>query len=188
MLNFPRKVSHPTVTRTTIPLPAGLELDLDFRAYPLTLAPDGARLAYVLDDDGRKQLYVRKLSDLEATPIPGTLGAMQPFFSPDGEWVAFFGRGLLQKVAVRGGAPLSICNVSGLAMGGSWGLDDTIVFATLDAGLFKVAAVGGTPQRLSGSDQASWPEILPDGKTVLFTLAGSATSTMSLGGIKKRRR
>src|SRR5262249_32991255 len=143
MLNFARKVPNPTVTRTTILLPADLELDLDFRAYPLTLSPDGARFAYVLDDDGRKQLYVRKLSDLEATPIPGTLGAMQPFFSPDGEWVAFSARGLLQKVAVRGGAPLSICNVSGIAMGGSWGLDDTIVFATLDAGLFKVAAVGG---------------------------------------------
>jgi serine/threonine protein kinase/Tol biopolymer transport system component len=186
MLNVARKVPNPTVTRTTILLPADLELDLDFRAYPLALSPDGARLAYVLDDGGRKQLYVRKLSDLEATPIPGTLGAMQPFFSPDGEWVAFFARGLLQKVAVRGGAPLSICKVSGIAMGGSWGLDDTIVFATLDAGLFKVAAVGGTPQRLSGSDRSSWPEILPDGKTVLFTLAESAIATMSLDGSNKR--
>src|SRR5262249_25204409 len=61
MLNFARKVPNPTVTRTTILLPADLELDLDFRAYPLTLSPDGARLAYVLDDDGRKQLYLRKL-------------------------------------------------------------------------------------------------------------------------------
>jgi serine/threonine protein kinase/Tol biopolymer transport system component len=186
MLNFASKIPNPTVTRSTIPLPSGLELDLDFRAYPLTLSPDGARLAYVLDDDGRKQLYVRKLSDLEATPIPGTLGAMQPFFSPDGEWVAFFARGLLQKVAVRGGAPLSICNVSGITMGGSWGLDDTIVFATLDAGLFKVAAAGGTPQKLSGSDRSTWPEILPDGKTVLFTLAGSAIATISLDGSNKR--
>jgi eukaryotic-like serine/threonine-protein kinase len=167
-------------------LPADRELDLDFRAYPLTLSPDGARLAFVLDDDGRKQLYVRKLSDLEATPIPGTLGAMQPFFSPDGESVAFFARGLLQKVSVRGGAPLSICSVSGIAMGGSWGPDDTIVFATLDSGLLKVAAVGGTPQRLPGSDKSSWPEILPDGKTVLFTLAGNAIATMSLDGSNKR--
>lgn len=53
------------------------------------------------------------------------------------------------------------------ARGASWGDDDTILFAT-DAGLFRVAAGGGTPRRLHGV--AMWPEFLPDGRHVLVTL------------------
>ena len=54
-------------------------------------------------------------------------------------------------------------------MGGSWGPDDTIVFATHYTGLYKVNAAGGVPQALSGSDNGTWPEILPDRKTILFS-------------------
>ena len=60
--------------------------------------------------------------------------------------------------------------------GGSWGPDDTIVFATTASkGLRRVPAAGGEAQVLTKVDLAKgetnhwWPEILPDGKGVLFT-------------------
>lgn len=172
------------VTRTAIVLPAEQELDLDLRSSPLALAPDGGRLAYVVDRDGFKELYIRELSALEATPIPGTTGATQPFFSPDSEWVAFFARGMLYKVSIRGGAPLPICRVSGITMGGSWGPGEAIVFATLDAGLFKVGT-DGVPIRLPGISRGQWPEILPDAKTVLFSV-GTAIAATTLEGQTER--
>ena len=157
------------LTRTTIVLPAGIEMASGDGAYPLALSPDGARLAYVAEDEGRNQLYVREMSDLAPKPISGATGVAHPFFSPDGKWIAFFAAGALQKAAVVGGAPLRICRVSSLSWGGSWGTGNTIVFALHGAGLFKVSASGGAPQPLAGSGEAAWPEILPDGKTVLFT-------------------
>jgi len=109
---------------------------------------------------------------------------MHPFFSPDGQWVAFFADGALQKVAVAGGAPIRICKTPALSVGGSWGPDNTIVFALRGAGLFTINAAGGEPMTLPDTAPAAWPEILPDGHTVLFTtgLGASIIATMPLQG------
>jgi eukaryotic-like serine/threonine-protein kinase len=177
--------TSPPVSRTAIVLPENTELDLGFRASPLAISPDGLRIVYVAETEGSKQLYRRELRDLDAAPLVGTVGARHPFFSPDGEWVAFFARGLLQKVSIHGGAPLAICPVEGISMGGAWGPDGTIVFATLDAGLFRIASTGGMPTRVAGSGEAVWPEILPDGKTVLY-LHKNQIATIALGGGNRR--
>ena len=161
------------VARTTLVLPADQRVVAGASDYPLAVSADGARLAYVAEVSGQAQLYVRELDALEPTAIAGTAGARHPFFSPDGQWIGFFAGGALQRVAAKGGTPLRICNVSSLSMGGSWGSGNVIVFATSDAGLAKVDVAEGTPQPLNGSSPASWPEFLPDGKTVLFTV-GSA--------------
>jgi eukaryotic-like serine/threonine-protein kinase len=170
----------PPIARTSVVLPPAEQLTTRDRDYPIALSPDGVRLAYTAARGGREQLYVRKLDELDATALSGTIGASQPFFSPDGQWIAFFAEGTLQKVAAGGSAPLRICDVPGISMGGTWGADDTIVFAVLRSGLFKIAAAGGTPQRL-GSAGAAWPEVLPDGKTVLYT-SGGAIATIALDG------
>ena len=172
------------VARTSIVLPAGGSLDSESGAYPLALSPDAARLAYVAEDDGLRRLYVRELNDLEPKLISSARGVSHPFFSPDGRWVGYFAGGALQKVSSAGGAPLKICTVPGLSMGGSWGPGNRIVFALRGAGLFTVDAAGGTPKPLAGSGPAIWPEILPDGKTVLFTVgsAGGAIATILLDG------
>jgi len=177
------------VARTTLVLPADETVVSAASDYPLAVSPDGARFAYVAAVGGRAELYVRELDALEPRAIAGTAGARHPFFSPDGEWIGFFAGGALQRVAVNGGAPLRICNVSSLSMGGSWGPGDIIVFATNVAGLAKVNVAGGTPEPLNGSSPASWPQILPDGKTVLFTAGvgvGNAIVAMSLDGRDKR--
>ena len=56
--------------------------------------------------------------------MPDTEGAAAPFFSPDGNWVAFFADRQLKRVPFEGGAPLVICDVPGRHIGGSWGSDD----------------------------------------------------------------
>ena len=104
----------------------------------VAISPDGTRIVYMSGTGGTgvggRQLYVRDLDQLAATPLPGTEGARSPFFSPDGEWVGFQDSRdhVIKRVSVFGGTPLPICETDPL-LGVSWGPDDTIVFATFVA-------------------------------------------------------
>ena len=77
----------------------------------IALSPDGQTLAFVGQKDNRSQLYLRFLSSLEVKPLAGTEGASGPFFSPDSEWIGFFSTGKLRKVRLRGGSPITICEI-----------------------------------------------------------------------------
>ena len=171
---------------TTILLPAGSTLVSGNSELPLAVSPDGSRVAYVAEKDGRALLYVREMNRIEARPLPGTVDARHPFFSPDGQSVGYFAEGALQRVPITGGSPLRICDVPGLSMGGTWAADHTIVFATIGFDLMRVSDSGGLPKALEGSKPAAWPEILPDGKTVLFTTGVgvnlSAFATIPIAG------
>jgi len=130
------------LTRFVVTLPPDLQLVETTDSYPLALSPQGDRLVYAAwSGGGRAQLYLRTLDQLEAQPMPGTEGALEPFFSPDGQWVGFFADGKLQKVSVAGGVPLTICDIpgGGRPHGVSWGPHDTIVFTEFDSGLWRVS-------------------------------------------------
>ncbi len=106
--------------------------------------------------------------------IPGTENALWPFFSPDGQWIAFTQGQKLKRVRVEGGTPLVICDAGW--GGGAWRSDDTIVFTReYTSGLWKVSARGGTPEKLTDPDPNRgelghfWPQFLPDGRHVLYT-------------------
>jgi len=95
-----------------------------------------------------------------------------PFFSPDGRWIGYFSKGKLWKLSLAGGAPVTICDVSQLIVGASWGADDSIVFAVVGSGLMKVPAIGGSPESLTTLQEGEehwWPQVLPDGKAIVFT-------------------
>jgi serine/threonine-protein kinase len=151
--------------------PAGTPLTPTGRT--IAISADGSRLAYVSGG----WLWLRQLKDPEPVRMAGTEGAGgEPFFSPDGEWVAFFDLNTgLRKVPVRGGTPRTIVVNAGRQLGGSWGANDTIVFAD-GVGLFTIAADGGTSQLLAqpvherGEARYAWPQILPGGDVVLFTI------------------
>ena len=140
----------------------------------LSISPDGRHIAYVAAAGGETQIYLRRLDQFEAQPIPGTEEGGNPFFSPDGESLGFFARGKLKRVALAGGAPIDICDAP-IVYGASWGEDDTIVFSTGTAGgsLLTVAAAGGTPvplfERREDDPAFFWPQILPGGDAVLYT-------------------
>ena len=172
-----RKSTSPTnsiqVSRIAITLPpnqplAGLEI-----GTAVALSPDGTRLVYAAHQGGGQQLYLRSLEDLEAQPISGTAGAVQPFFSPDGKWLGFFADGKLKKIPVGGGEAVSLGD-AGDPRGASWGSQGMIVFApTRGSALQKVSDAGGTAQpltRFAKKDENShrWPEFLPSGEAVLF--------------------
>ena len=107
------------------------------------VSPDGTQLAFVAQPHGggAPRLYVRRLDQLTATPLAGTEGAVGPFFSPDGQWLGFFGGGKLKKIAVTGGAPVTLADAP-TARGGSWAEDGTIVFTPNDVER-PLARVGG---------------------------------------------
>jgi len=166
--------------RFIVSLPPMTQLGgLDFPS--VAIAPDGSRLAYVATRGGRGQLFVRSMNDIEPVALAGTTNAVGPFFSPDSEWIAFFADGQLKKVAVSGGVPTTLCEAP-VGLGGSWGPNDMIVFApATGSGLSQVPAAGGTPQRVTTLDVAQgefshrWPEWLPDGQTVLYTVGTSGS-------------
>jgi Tol biopolymer transport system component len=168
----PAPVLHP-VFRTTLPLGASVT-PVDGQGNTIAFSPDGARLAFLGVDAQRvRRLFLRSLDRADPVPVPGTEGAVQPFFSPDGLWLGFLQEGKLRKVALAGGAAVTIAEV-GQLQGASWSRNDRIVFASRGR-LLRVAAAGGTPEVLAAPDSNAlgayrWPETLEDGNTVIFTL------------------
>jgi WD40 repeat protein len=148
----------------------------------LAISPDGRRVAYV---GGNGTIFVRALDRLDPAPLTGLGLPRGLFFSPDGQWIGFFdAANALKKIAVTGGAAITLCRVTGPPRGAAWGRDDTIVFATNDpaSGLLRVPAGGGdptvltTPNRQSNEGDHLWPEFLPNGRAVLFTIVPATSS------------
>ena len=113
------------------------------------IAPDGARVVFVASRGGQTHLFQRLMNSVRSGAIAGTTNAVGPFFSPDGQWVAFFADGQLKKVNLSGRPPVTLCEAQ-VGLGGSWGAGDVIAFAAATgSGLSRVPAAGGTPQRLT---------------------------------------
>jgi Tol biopolymer transport system component len=164
-----------------LPMHLSAEIGVDASLFTgfgssVILSPDGKRLALVASGTDQKQrIYVRSLDQLQATVLSGTENASDPFFSPDGQWLGFFGDGKLKKISVQGGEAVTLGDASN-DRGGSWGEDGTIVFApNTRVALSKVSSAGGTSQPLTTFDKQAgevtqrWPQVLPGGKAVLFT-------------------
>jgi serine/threonine protein kinase/Tol biopolymer transport system component len=171
------------VTRAVINLPPGQQLAGLDSGPSVALSPDGTHLAYVARQGGAQQLYLRAMDSQEARPIPGTEGAFNPFFSPDGQWVGFLAGGKLKKVSVNGGAALTLSDAA-FPRGASWGSQGMIALAAATAGaLQQVSEAGGASQPLTRLDKGEvnqrWPEFLPGGKAVVFSVGATNTNWVS---------
>ena len=134
------------------------------------ISPDGTRIAYL----SRGHLFTRKLDQPAATELTVTAGSTSPFFSPDGQWVAFIASGKVRKISVEGGAEISLCDSASSYTGADWGEDGNIIASlSVSGGLSRFPSTGGTPTpvtELEGEERTHrWPQVLPGAKAVLFT-------------------
>ena len=145
----------------------------------VVLSPDGSKVAFASENEsGDNALSLRSLDQLD--PLPIAIGLTNsrpyhPFFSPDGQWMGFATPTKLKKVPMTGGTPIALCDVQ-RSRGATWTLDDTIVFGSRRGGLFQIPAAGGEPVELTTLDEEKershrWPQALPNGKGVIFTVA-----------------
>jgi serine/threonine-protein kinase len=166
----------PTVMRLAVPLITPITVDSSM--LEIALSPNGERIAY-LGGPVQSQLYLRALNEDNPTAFDGTTGARSPFFSPDSEWIGYVQGQDLKKVSIHGGPPATICSkCAGGLRGASWSSQGTVVFSANggDTGLLQVSAEGGATVELTKIDRANgeashvWPELLPDGEAVIFTV------------------
>jgi eukaryotic-like serine/threonine-protein kinase len=140
------------------------------------LTPDGERLVYPGSAETQRRVFVRRINELTARPIPNTEGALSAFVSPDGQWVAFLTNDdRLRKVPIDGGPVTDLGSVFRY-VDAHWGAGDRIVLMSLrHRGLSWIPAGGGTERQLTrldvtmGETRHSAPLLLRDGRTVLFT-------------------
>jgi len=167
-----RKTSaHPTLRFTEIS-PVDIDIVRNHHSgSAIAISPDGHVLAWVGATETGTQLWSRHLDEGEAHPVSGTEGAQAPVFSPDDEWIGFWAEGKLKKVAVRGGAPQTICEIEHVH-GLSWG-DGVIVMAAVgDGSLYSVDPAGGKLQPIripsgTGFYHGDFPRLLPDSRSFL---------------------
>ena len=162
------------------------------------ISPDGRHLIYMGVGQAGRQLYLRSLDDFVDRPIPGTTNAVgMAFFSPDGESIGFFGEGKLKRISLAGGSPIVLCDAAVAGRSGDW-FENTIVFSAVSVAgsagsgpdLYRISADGGEPEMLAavnideGEAGYRFPEFLPDGKHILFTVTlqggGDHSASLSL--------
>jgi len=170
--------SPPVVTRFPVTLAEGQQLTTATR-NGVAISPDGTQIAYVTAG----QLYLRPMSELDGKPITGADqgNVGDPVFSPDGRSIAFYTpTGLaIRRVAVNGGAAVTITPTVGAPLGMSWGGDGIVFVGFSVKGVFRVAASGGKPDLIAavkGDEVAYGAQMLPDQQHVLFTVADGTTS------------
>jgi serine/threonine-protein kinase len=141
----------------------------------LALSPDGRSVAYVGKTDTTTQLFIRSLDDFETRALPGTEGAVNPFFSPDGAWIGFTTRGRLTRVSADGASVQRITEAYS-PYGCSWSDQEQIACVTRDANALLVTDPNGTsvnrpplPRTVSAIAEPHW---LPGGEWLLATCYG----------------
>jgi serine/threonine protein kinase len=184
----------PTVTHfREIPAAAPPEIRLDVNTpstsepNSFAISPDGRRLVFVATNEGKSQLWMRSLDAVTSQPLAGTEGASYPFWSPNSASVGFFAEFKLKRIDTVGGAPQVLVNVAGVGRGGTWNLDGTILFGTVNGPILKVTATGAEPvaaTRLeTGQASHRFPQFLPDGRHFVYFAQGGPGQGAYVGSL-----
>jgi Tol biopolymer transport system component len=158
------------------------------------LSPDGRRIAFVASGDGASRLWVRSLASTSAQALPGTEGALYPFWSPDSRSLGFFANSKLKRIDLGGGQPQTLADVASAFTQGAWSEEGVILFPQGSANpLSRVPASGGQAAAVTklGNGQSGHrvPRFLPGGRQFLFVSFGVAQALWlgSLDGGEPRR-
>jgi Tol biopolymer transport system component len=170
------------VSRSLILPPPSNIFDMNWGGN-IAVSPDGSTIVFVAADTvGVSRLWVRRVSVMNAQPLPGTDDAKYPFWSSDSRKIGFFARGKLKSVDVLGGPVVTICDATD-GRGGAWNQNGVIIFSpgTLEP-LFKVPAAGGIPQQITRFDTTHresshrWPVFFPDGNHFFYSTLSAVGS------------
>jgi serine/threonine-protein kinase len=168
-------VASPTPVRVSVQLPRHGPLWFD-DGVSLAISRDGRMFAWVGGSGSSRRLWIRAIDQLQGQALEGTEEASTPFFSPDGEWVAFFTTTELKKIKVAGGAPITIAVVNDRGRGGAWGDDGSIVFASgIDAPLQRLPASGGSAAAVTRLPEGEipshrFPAWIPGRQALVYTV------------------
>jgi Tol biopolymer transport system component len=161
---IPLHVTHVAITLTP---------DLPLSPTPIALSPDGLTLAM----SAGNQIVLRRLDDPKLMALAGTEGGSTPFFSPDGNWIGFVAAEELRRIRVDGTGRQTFATLGQAPRTApSWAGNDSIYFGVTGQGLYRVPATGGRPtaltqpRREAGEITHESPQVLEDGRTILFTL------------------
>jgi serine/threonine protein kinase len=187
-----RSRPSPPVSLSCFPVSLPQNQMLNENLSEIAVSPDGKRLVYVGGIGGITQLLLREVDQTEGKELPETKNALRPFFSPDGQSIGFLSGGKLKTLFLDGGKPRILCDAPSLA-GATWCPDDTIFFTpTWSMGLWKVSADGGDPEQVTTPDQEKdeyghwWPEVLPGGEAVLFTIWSTTLNDTSIAVLSRK--
>ena len=178
----PAPVRSP-IARFQIPPPPQASFIVNNNGPMMNVSPDGSQVAFSAgpDDGTASQIWVRAIDAVEARPLPGTQGALTPFWSADGKSLAFFSGNLLKKIDVAGGSPQTIWTrpqgQAGNTDIGTWNQDGVILFSSASM-LQRISATGGSaetvlsPEQSRGETGLLWPRFLPDGRHFIYFANG----------------
>jgi Tol biopolymer transport system component/tRNA A-37 threonylcarbamoyl transferase component Bud32 len=171
----PAPGGSPPVTRFALPLQEGQRVALTGRTI-VAISNDGTMAAYV----AASQIYLRRFSDFDLVRVFGTdagSASSSPAFAPDGRSLAFHSpaAGAVMRVELSGGAPVRGCAIEP-PLGMTWDSTGILVGQGLK-GVVRCPATGGTAETLATvneGEEAHGPQLLPDGDTLIFTIAKRA--------------
>jgi serine/threonine-protein kinase len=177
--------AHLPVLRVDVSL-GDVNLAIPVGSSMVIISPDGMQVVYLATAAGQAnslpRLFLRKLDQPAAMELPGSQGANLPFFSPDGKWVGFNIGNTLYKVALDG-TPAVRLSEPGPSSGSAWDENQSIQTAVILKGLVRTPAGGGNTdlvQKLADTEVSFLaPQILPDGKGVLYSILPVASSDLS---------
>ena len=138
----------------------------------LSIAPDGS--AIVLSSS--RGLWLRQMSDRKARWLTGFPEFREPTFSPDGQEVAFWSAGHLNRITVDGSAPAPVGPSIGRPVGIGWGGDGAIYVGQGRDGVWRVQPDGGEPEQVATVEDgqlAHGPDLLPGGEWLVFSVSES---------------
>lgn len=172
----------------------------EFSIWSHAVSPDGHRFIVRVHPRSMQRpataLYIRDLAGTEYRALPGTNGASQPYWSPDGKSVVFTQDGKWRRLEVAGGAPVTLCDadVSGAA-GAAWNENGTILIGAVSRGpIQRIPAGGGTPvavtalDRKRGESAHSFPQFLPDGRFFLYVATVGFGHSLWVGDLEGKER
>ena len=175
---FAPQAEKPLLYRSSLILPQGASMEGVAPGRRVALSPDGRFVAFIaMSNDRSRVLWVRRTDTGLSTPLPGTDGANNPFWSPDSRFIGYVAQGRLKKVEASGGPPVTLANEA-TAVGGTWNRDDVIVYAARPGPLSRVSASGGAPVAITTAEKGtvhSDPAFLSDGRHFLYQVSQLAT-------------